>query len=262
MKKRLVVASLLVLLTAALAVAQNPFEGTWKADPSTFQYPTKPDVYLLQNGVYECKTCAPKINVKADGTDQPLKGDPYADTTAIKVVDDHAIEITRKKDGKVVGTSQRTVSSDGDTVTVNWTYSGNPDGKEQSGAYTAKRMAKGPTGAHLISGSWKTQKEQDPDATLTWSYKLNGDELTMNTPTGQSYTAKLDGTDAPYKGDPGTTSVSVKMLGKHTLQEIDKRNGKVISVAKTTVAPDGKTLHVVIEDKLNGTTVGGDAHKI
>jgi hypothetical protein len=84
----------------------------------------------------------------------------------------------------------------------------------------------------------------------------------MNTPTGQSYTAKLDGTDAPYKGDPGTTSVSVKMLGKDTLQEIDKRNGKVISVAKTTVAPDGKTLHVVIEDKLNGTTVGGDAHKI
>jgi hypothetical protein len=52
------------------------------------------------------------------------------------------------------------------------------------------------------------------------------------------------------------------MLGKDTLQEIDKRNGKVISVAKTTVAPDGKTLHVVIEDKLNGTTVGGDAHKI
>ena len=38
----------------------------------------------------------------------------------------------------------------------------------------------------------------------------------MTNPTGQTYTAKLDGADAPMKGDPGITSVSVKIKGAKT----------------------------------------------
>jgi hypothetical protein len=92
------------------------------------------------------------------------------------------------------------------------------------------------------------------DNGLFFTYKVNGGELTMTSQTGQSYTAKLDGTDAPMKGDPGTTSVSVKMMGKNTLEETDKRNGKVISVWRMTVAPDGKTAKAVSEDKQQNRT--------
>jgi hypothetical protein len=60
-------------------------------------------------------------------------------------------------------------------------------------------------------------------------------------PTGQSFTAKMDDTDAPMKGDPGITTVTVKMMGKNALEETDKRGGKVIGVFKMTVADDGKT---------------------
>jgi hypothetical protein len=56
------------------------------------------------------------------------------------------------------------------------------------------------------------------------------------------------------KGDPGVTSVSVKMLGKDTLQEIYKRDGKPISIVKTTADPGGKSVHVVVVDKLHSTT--------
>lgn len=88
-------------------------------------------------------------------------------------------------------------------------------------------MAKGPAGSSAISGSWRTTKvETVSDNAITTTYKVNGDELTMTTPTGQSYTAKLDGTEAPYKGDPGTTSVSVEQMGKNTIEETDKRDGK------------------------------------
>ncbi|HEY6768560.1 MAG TPA: hypothetical protein VI386_27695 [Candidatus Sulfotelmatobacter sp.] len=83
----------------------------------------------------------------------------------------------------------------------------------------------------------------------------------MTNPTGQSYTAKLDGTDAPFKGDPGTTSVSVKMSGKDTLEETDKRDGKTISISRMTVATGGKTAKIVFEDKLHGTTTSGNAMK-
>ena len=90
---------------------------------------------------------------------------------------------------------------------------------------------------------------------------VEGDSLHMSSPTGQSYSAKLDGTEAPYMGDPGTTSVSVKQLGKNTLQETDKRDGKVISVAKMTVAADGKSMSIAVEDKLHGSSMSFVAMK-
>jgi len=258
--KKLMLAGLLLLLPV-LAVAQSPLDGTWKNDLSKIQFPTKPDVYVLQNRMYECKTCVPPINIKADGTDQKVTGDPYSDTMSVKVIDDHTVETTNKKAGKVVGTGKNSISSDGSTLTVSWTDSGEPSGGTQTGTYTAKRVAKGSAGAHLLSGSWEGQKQEASDTAVTWTYKVNGDELTMHTLTGQSYTAKLDGTDAPYKGDPGTTSVSAKMLNKNTLEETHKRDGKVVWIGKLTIASDGKTATWVADDKLQGTTMQGVAVK-
>lgn len=261
MKNLFFVGLLVLLLVPVAAMAQSPFDGTWKWDPSSVQWPEKPDVYLLQNGMFECKTCVPLVNVKADGTDQKVTGDPYRDTVSLKVIDDHNVEETSKKDGKVVASVKRSVSSDGNTLTVNWTYSGNPTGGPQSGSHADKRVAKAPAGANLISGSWHTEKEDQSVESRTWTYKMNGNELTMTNPAGQSYTAKLDGTDAPYKGDPGTTSVSVKMLGKDTLEETAKRDGKVIEIVKLTVSADGKTMKWIVDDKLQGTTAKGAAQK-
>ncbi len=261
MKKLLLAGWLMWLLLPGLATAQNAFDGTWKVDMSSVEFPKKPDVYLLQNGTFECKSCVPPISVKADGMDQKVTGHPFFDTLSVKAVDDHNVEQTNKRGGQVVATEKDAISADGETLTGNWTDSGEPSGGTQAGSYTAKRVAKGPAGANMISGSWRTEKADNPASVLTWIYKVNGDELSMSNPTGQSYTAKLDGSDAPYKGDPGTTSVSVKMHGKDTLEETDKRDGKVISISKMTIAPDGKTLKIVYEDKLHGTTTAGDAQK-
>jgi hypothetical protein len=86
-----------------------------------------------------------------------------------------------------------------------------------------------------------------------FTYKVEDGSLSMSNPNGQSYVAKLDGTEAPYKGDPGTTSVSLKSMGKNTIEETDKREGKVISIVRMTVGADGKTMTVKVEDKLHGT---------
>jgi hypothetical protein len=260
--KNLFFAGLLaLLLVPVVAMAQSPFDGTWKDDMSSIQWPAKPDGFLLQNGMFECKTCVPPIKVKADGTDQKVTGDPYSDALSVRVIDDHNVENTFKKDGKVVYTLKRSVSSDGNTMTVNWTYSGNPSGGPQTGTDTAKRVAKAPAGANLISGSWRTEKADMSANAPTWTFKTNGNELTSTDSTGSSYTAKLDGTDAPYTGDPGITSVSVKMLGKDTLEETFKRDGKVVEIHKVTVSADGKTLKVIVDDKLRGTTTKFVAQK-
>jgi hypothetical protein len=255
MKKLLWFLLLVPLLVPALAKAQDAFDGTWKIDMNKTQLPKKPDVLLLQDGMYHCKTCVPPIDIKADGQDQKVTGHPYYDTVSIKVVDDRTIEETDKKNGKTVTTSKATVSPDGNTVTFEFSDSSASSGAPVTGKAQETRVAKGPAGSHAISGSWRAAKVENlSENALMFTYRVEGDTLAMTTPTGQSYTAKLDGTDAPYKGDPGTTSVSVKRLVKNLIEERDKRNGKVIGVARMTVSPDGKTMTIIVEDKLHGTT--------
>lgn len=253
MKKML----LFLLLIPVLAMAQSsPFDGTWKVDMNKAQLPKKPDVFLLQNGMYSCKTCVPAYEVKADGTDQPVKGDPYATTVAVKVVDDRSIEMMGKKDGKEAFSSKWMVASDGDSMTVDWKYSGNPDGGPVTGKDMLKRVgAKPAAGANMISGSWRTEKTEDMSAAaLTFTYKVSGDEMSFSSPTGQSYTAKLGGGEAPYKGDPGITGVSVKKINDHTIEETDMRDGKPISIARMAVSADGKKMTADVTDKLHGST--------
>jgi hypothetical protein len=238
-----------------MAGAQSAFDGTWKFDMKTAKFPEKPDVYLLQDGMYHCKTCAPPVDVKADGQDQKVSGNPYYDTESIKVVDDRTIEEIDKKNGKTVGTSKTWVSADGNTMMFEFSDSSATSGDPVTGKGEETRVAKGPAGSHAISGSWRASKMDTlSDNALSITYKVSGESLSMSSPTGQSYTAKLDGTEAPYKGDPGTTSVSVKRVDKNTMEETDKRDGKVISVAHMTVSADGKTMTVAVDDKLHGTS--------
>jgi hypothetical protein len=251
----LAMALVAALLMPAMAMAQSPFDGTWKFDLTTAKLPEKPDVFLLQDGMYHCKTCAPTVDVKADGQDQKVSGNPYLDTISIRVVDDRAIAETDKKNGKTVGTSKTWVSADGSTLLFEFSDSSATSGDPVTGKGQETRVAKGPAGSHAISGSWKAAKMDTlSDNALKITYKVEGDSLNMSNLTGQSYTAKLDGTEAPYKGDPGTTSVSVKKVDKNTLEETDKREGKVISVAHIMVSADGKTLTLKVDDKLHGTT--------
>ena len=52
---------LLMVLMSPLTMtwAQNPIDGTWKADLSKLKFPEKPDVIVLKDGRYQCPTCVP-----------------------------------------------------------------------------------------------------------------------------------------------------------------------------------------------------------
>jgi hypothetical protein len=246
---------LAVFLIPVSATAQNPFDGTWKINLNNAKLPEKPDVYVVQNGMYDCQSCVPPFKIKADGQDQKVSGHPYFDTMIITIVDDHSIEQSTKKDGKVNSTSKWTVSADGNTMTQTFSDSSASNGDPVTGKADATRVAKGPAGSHTVSGSWRTGKvDSVSDNGLLFSYKVDGDTLSMTTPTGQSYTAKLDGTDAPFQGDPGISSVSLRRTSKNSIEETDKRDGKVISISVMTISPDGKSMTIANTDKLHSTT--------
>jgi hypothetical protein len=251
MKALICGAMLCAVVAPSYALADSPIDGTWKADVSSAQMPKKPDIFVLKDGMYSCKTCAPAYTIKADGTDQAVSGHPYYDTVAIKVVDANTIEETDKKAGKTVTTSKVTVAADGKTNSFEFTDSSNTNGAPVTGKGMGKKIAAGPAGSHAVSGSWITTSFQSmSDNGLMVTYKTDGDMLTMTNPTGQSYTAKMDGSEAPYKGDPGTTTVNVKMMGR-TLVENDMRAGKLIGTVRSTVSKDGKSVAVSYYDALH-----------
>ncbi|MGA3315916.1 MAG: hypothetical protein ABSC64_05690 [Candidatus Korobacteraceae bacterium] len=251
----------LLLLVPVLGWAQSPFEGTWKLDLSKTELPRKPDVLLVQNGMFECQTCTPPINVKADGQFQKVSGSPYINMIKVTVVDDRYVNSEARKDGKQINSIKRSVSEDGNTLTEEWTYYGNPTGGPVSGTDTMTRRGMAPARGNAVSGAWREAKSDVATAdALLFTYTGGGDSLSMTTPTGQSYTAKLDGKDVPYVGDPGTTSVSLKRIAD-SIEETDKRDGKVISVSKMTVAPDGATMTIVVDDKLHGSSATYVAEK-
>ena len=78
-------------------------------------------------------------------------------SVAIKAVNDHEIEETDKKAGKVVATSTSTVSADGKTMSFTFSDSSNTNGGPPvTGKGEATRVAEGPAGSNAISGSWRT----------------------------------------------------------------------------------------------------------
>ena len=241
-------------LVPTLATAQSAFDGTWKVDLKQMQMPSKPDVLVLKDGMYHCTSCTPPVSVKADGEYHKVTGHPYYDMLAVKVVDARTVQEMTTKDGKPVSTSTTTVAADGKSATFEFTDDSMAE--PVSGHGTMNRVGKGPAGSHALSGSWRTSDYGDvSENALIRTYKTDGDTFSMSAPTGESYTARIDGTKAAYVGDPGVNAISVKKLGDHVMQETYQRDGKVTSVAKMTVSPDGKTMRIAINNKQNGSTM-------
>ncbi len=262
MKKMLWLGFLMWLMLPAAVIAQSPFDGTWKLDPDTAQIQAKPEVYLLKDGRYDCSTCDPPLHLKADGNDQIISGEPCYDTVNVKVVDGLTVEETYKKNGAIVETLRMTVSSDGNTATMDWGGKCN----EKADLVTIKRIltrvAPVPPGAHAISGSWRLIKRvQVSDNAFTGTLKLEGATFSFSDPAGQGYTAKLDGTENPMKGTLGNEVVSVRRISEDTIKETHKENGKVTEIVTYTVSADGKTMIITIENKVGGSTTKYNAEK-
>jgi hypothetical protein len=255
MNKKLYFACSLLFVAAfslsALSHAQSPFDGTWRTNMATAKLTPKPNVFYLSQGWYHCVTCSPVVEVRADGTDQPVTGQAY-DTVSVKEVDDKTIETVTKKAGKVVAEQTRTVSKDGKTLTVKTTNHPMNSDKPITAESVAKLVGIAPAGVHATSGTWKIEKVTQSDNGLLFTLKATADELTYSDPTGEGFAAKFDGTDASVKGAYAYNTVSLKKVNASTIEETFKRDSTVVLVAKLTVS--GKTLTREVTNKLTDRT--------
>src|SRR5262249_2070281 len=133
MKLKAIFAGLvLCLAAAAVCLADDAFTGTWKLNEaksklsagmnknSTVTYEVSGDsVKVTRDGVGDDgKGTHDEWTGKYDGKDYPVTGNAMTDSRAYKKINDHTLEATGKKGGKVVLTAKITVSADGKTRTV------------------------------------------------------------------------------------------------------------------------------------------------
>jgi hypothetical protein len=121
-----------VLLIGTMCLAQNPNLGTWKLNEAKSKIPAgfpKNTSVTYEAAGDSFKATVDGMNAqgkpthtvwigKFDGKDYPVTGDATADTRALKQIDDHTLEMTAKKGGKVTLTGKIVVAADGKSRTL------------------------------------------------------------------------------------------------------------------------------------------------
>lgn len=246
-------ATVLALSAApVLVMAQSAFDGTWKVDLQSVEGSGTPHAVVLKDGVYWCKSCKPAYHIRADGAFHAVSGHSDIDMEAVHVVDDHTVRFTDKKDGKVVSISTIAVAPDDRTAT--YSFEDRRNGHDVNGELTAVRVAAAPAGANAISGSWQLQHYNTMSQNaLTVTFRTEGDVLHFDSMDGTSYSATLGGKAVPVKGGDDGETVSVARVEPNVLRETyhdDK--GRVETMITSTLAPDGRTMHVVSDNPRMG----------
>ncbi len=133
MKAKTIVMTVAVCLVAgAVCFASDPNLGTWKLNEAK----SKMAAGAPKNTTVVYEAAGDKVKVTVDGVDgagkpthnewtgsydgkdYPVTGDPASDMRSLKKVNDHTLDLTVKKDGKVTVSGKIVVSADGKTRTV------------------------------------------------------------------------------------------------------------------------------------------------
>jgi len=247
---------ILLLMSPFSTLAQSPFDGTWVLDPPL---PGKPIEFLLARGTFHCSGCIVNVDVKADGLDHKVPEADYSDTINVQALDSHALEIIAKKAGKKMLGEFDAISPDGNTLTQLVQDTTEADTVAIETMY--HRITQGPAGSHLLSGTWRAYLIHRSSNGSSITYKCTPEGFSGETPLGEKFNAKFDGNFYPVEDDPGHTMVAAKLLAPNEVLLTHKRKEKIVSTSHMTADPDGKTIHVVFENKDAGTTTTFAFHR-
>jgi len=237
MMKRLcmnVFAVVCLLVLSRTCIAQsNPWNGSWKLDPSSLKYegPTfsvaaDADSFTVTRG----GEAQPKI--VCDGKEQ--KSANGTTVTCTKSADGYAI--AAGKDGKPTRKTTISISADGKTRTSESQFFPS-DGEPYTMTMVSERVSGGPGPA----GNWKETRFSSSQDSGVLSIAVNGDAVDFKeTDSPKPLTCKLDGTETKF---PGGGSMSVKLADPHTLKVTYKdEDGKVRRENTFALGEDGTTI--------------------
>jgi hypothetical protein len=106
--------------TWTLNLDKSKFSGTPAPKSQTRSYEQTADgLHMTYTGAAaDGSAISGESTYKYDGKDYPITGSPDFDTLAVTRVSSHEVKGKQKKAGKLVGTTTRTISKDGKTMTL------------------------------------------------------------------------------------------------------------------------------------------------
>lgn len=229
----------LAFFSATVCAAENPFVGSWKFDAARSKLVAETVQYRDLGGG--------RMHFSNGAT---LSYDFALDGKDYKTVDDRTIawtpmagggwQVTIKIDGKTTETSKRTLSADGNAMTV-LADGVLPDGTPYKHTKHYARVGAG-TG---LAGTWRNTEvdtgnmpdgyviSESPTGVITWAIPTDK----------QTVTGRFDGTDMVLAGPtaPANTVFVIDRLSSHKIAYVMKTNGKPGQYGTVTVSADGDT---------------------
>lgn len=236
MKVTLLLCSLLTLPCGVMA-AESPWTGTWKLDPA--QSHLAGDTFSYSKGPGDQLHYSDGVVAYDFGMDGKEYKSAYDRTTRWTQVAPNAWDSVTSVNGKVLAKIHRTLSADGNTLTLRYTGS-RPDGTKFDDEDVYTRVS----GTEGLLGSWKSTKvgASGGPQTFVISSPAPG-VLHYEIPDLKaSAEGAADGSDHPLVGGntPAGMTVSFKFVTPKKIKYVLKVNGKEDSEGVTTLAADGR----------------------
>jgi hypothetical protein len=228
------------LFTGTLWAAPNPFAGTWKLNPAKSKLTDQMKVEVTGGNKYTFYLSATNPEtIVLDGTDQP---GIFGTTLAVTVLSSHQWKVVRKTGGRVTISAIWDLSSDGNTLTDNFTGY-RADGSTNNLLYKYTRT----DGASGFAGTWESISEQVNSTYEIQIQPYEDDGLAFINPAQKTTKSiKFDGNDYAAQGPnlPAGYATSGRRLSDRAVELTDKIDGKILDTQQVEVSPDSVTLTI------------------
>ena len=232
-----------LLFTGTVWAATNPFAGTWKLNPAKSKLTDQMRVEAAGANKYTfyLSPTNPETIV-LDGTDQP---GIFGTTLAVTELSSHKWKVVRKTGGRMTISAIWDLSSDGNTLTDNFTGF-RADGSTNNLLYKYART----DGTSGFAGTWESMSEQVNSTFEMQIQPFEDDGLALINPAQKTTkNIKFDGKDYVSQGPnlPAGYATSGRRLSDRAVELTDKIDGKILDTQQVEVSPDSVTLTITTQ---------------
>lgn len=237
-KRTLQILLVILLASAALWAADDPFVGQWKLNPARSTIADVMKVSPVGANKYAFDLGAGSEIIVTDGTDQP----GYSGTTlAVTVEAPDRWKVVRKQNGRILLTGIWSLSEDGSTLRDHFTAFATDGSPSTVLDYVYKRTA----GGSGFAGTWVSTTETGNSVLILQVRPYESDGLSFIFPSeGSTMNAKLDGKE--YPNAAGTSASSSRRVNARAVEIIQESKGKIIATRQITLSADLKTLTMTV----------------
>lgn len=237
----LAAAVLAVCSLSAAAAPTDPFVGDWKLNPEKSKITDQMIVERLDGNKCTFNFGSIPETIVLDGTDQP---GVFGTDLAVSIEAPDKWKVVRKKDGHVLLIGIWSLSSDGRTLTDDFT-SYRSDGTTNNVKYNYKRSGSG----SAFTATWIGTPEAMTSPVILQIRPWEQDGLSFADSKGQdTNNVKFDGKGYPHSGPSAITGYisSAHRVSDRSIEFTDKVNGTLLRTRTVELSPDRKTMTITI----------------